>query len=184
MTGQPSDGELGRIIGKNLRRERERNELTQKDFAALIGQSRSFITQVENGYVKVPGVHAVYVWASALGVRMEDLMEVPRVEHTSKGRFRAKHEGRQARANGARSLADWQAELERRAERMKAGPYQRPDADDWSVWTEGTELDMDEAIAAGKAHAEKWQAEHPDVPAEAKTAGAFIAGLTVGKLHG
>lgn len=92
MTGVPDDGAIGKTIGRNLRAAREREEINQKQFAELIGQSRSFITQVENGYVKVPGVHAVYVWASALGVRMEDLMEVPRIEHTSKGRKRAKDE--------------------------------------------------------------------------------------------
>ena len=94
-----NDDEIGPIIGANLKRERRKIGLTQGEFADSIGQSRSYVVQVENGYVKTPGVLPVYVWATALGVRMEDLMSMPRVEHTTKGRSRAR---RAAKDNGTK----------------------------------------------------------------------------------
>jgi transcriptional regulator with XRE-family HTH domain len=92
LTGRRMDGELGAIIGKNLRAARAREGMALKELAAHIGLSASYVSQVENGYVKTPGIGPLYTWASALGVRMEDLMELPRIEHTSKGRRRAKDE--------------------------------------------------------------------------------------------
>lgn len=90
--GVPHDGDVGRTIGENMKRERLAANMTQQQLADLSAHSRSYVAQTENGFVKGPGARSVYLWASVLGVRMEDLMSLPRIEHTSKGRFRAKAE--------------------------------------------------------------------------------------------
>lgn len=67
-------------------------EITSTVLAELSGVSAGNITEIELGRIVNPGVFTLYSIAVALGVRVEDLMGVPRVEKTTKGRSHARRQ--------------------------------------------------------------------------------------------
>jgi transcriptional regulator with XRE-family HTH domain len=93
-------------LGANIRREREAAGLTMTALTARaqLGGHRasSTLSTIESGHVKSPSVWTVYALAHTLGVRMEDLMGVQRIEATTKGRIQER-----------RKLAMLEADLER-----------------------------------------------------------------------
>jgi transcriptional regulator with XRE-family HTH domain len=83
-------------------------ELT--DRAHLGGvKASSTLGTIESGRVKHPGAFMLYAIASALGVRMEDLMGVQRIEITTKGR---RHERRKV------TMLEAELQREREARRV------------------------------------------------------------------
>jgi transcriptional regulator with XRE-family HTH domain len=83
-------------------------ELT--DRAHLGGPSGgSTLGTIEGGRIKNPGVFTLYAIASALGVRLEDLMGVQRIEVTTKGR---RHERRKV------TMLEAELQREREARRV------------------------------------------------------------------
>lgn len=80
----------GTTLGANLERERIAANMTTRALGELTGLSASGIGDLIGGRVTNPGVDALYAIATALGVRIEDLMGVPRVEATTRYRSRAR----------------------------------------------------------------------------------------------
>jgi DNA-binding PadR family transcriptional regulator len=80
-----------------------------------------------------------------------------------------------------RVLIDIQAEVERRAQAMKAGPYELPDDEDWAIFSAGTGLTLAEMLRAAENYVQRWLA--PDVAPEQAVAGAYICGILVGELR-
>lgn len=80
-------------LGENVERERLAAGLTYRDLAEMAGVSQTQVGGIVRGKIANPGVFTLYGLAVALGVRVEDLMGVPRVDHTTKGRSRARRNG-------------------------------------------------------------------------------------------
>lgn len=80
-------------LGRTLRQERMRRDLSQEALAEMAGISKTSVAYIEAGKIQAPSAFIVYALASSLGVRMEVLMGVPRVEITTKGRSRARSHG-------------------------------------------------------------------------------------------
>lgn len=79
-------------LGENVDRERREADLTYAELAELAGVSQTQIQGIVSGRIKNPGVYGLYGLAVALGTRMETLLGVPRVDHTTKGRSRARRD--------------------------------------------------------------------------------------------
>jgi transcriptional regulator with XRE-family HTH domain len=62
-----------RTLGVAIRRERERLDLSQEDFAERANVHRTYVSSVELGKVNV-GVEVANQLASALGLRLSDLV--------------------------------------------------------------------------------------------------------------
>lgn len=77
-------------LGDNLRELRLARGITAHALGEATGIAATAITGIERGKVANPGVYTLYAIATTLGVRLEDLMGVQRVEHTTKGRTRAR----------------------------------------------------------------------------------------------
>lgn len=77
-------------IGTNLRAAQADAGLTNRALGAMAGVGPTTISSIVTGRLANPGVYTLYGLAIALGVRMEDLMGVPRVELTTKGRSRVR----------------------------------------------------------------------------------------------
>lgn len=80
-------------LGDNVRRERLARGFTAAALSHVTGVAATAITSIERGTVTNPGVYTLYAIATALGVRIEDLAGVTRVDHTTKGRSRARERG-------------------------------------------------------------------------------------------
>lgn len=82
---------------------------------------------------------------------------------------------------GLPSIADTQADVERRYAETNAGVYDGvPDAEDWQRWTDGVDLDQAEVIEAGLDYYRRW-AEGHDVPVQTLVQGAYVSGVHVGE---
>jgi len=62
-----------RTLGTAIRRERERLDLSQEDFAELANVHRTYVSSVELGKVNV-GVEVANQLALALGMRLSELV--------------------------------------------------------------------------------------------------------------
>jgi transcriptional regulator with XRE-family HTH domain len=65
--------DMRKLVGRNVRRIRQRKGLTQEQFAELSGFSQQYISGLEKGR-RNPTVVTVYELASALGVGHLDLL--------------------------------------------------------------------------------------------------------------
>lgn len=61
------------LVGRNVKRIRERKGLTQEKFAELSGFSQQYISGLENGK-RNPSIVTIYELAKALGVSHMDLV--------------------------------------------------------------------------------------------------------------
>jgi len=77
-------------LGANIERERQAANLTMRQLADMAGCTPSFVANIVSGKTTDPGASFLYGFATALGVRMEDLMGVPRVEVTTRYRSRSR----------------------------------------------------------------------------------------------
>lgn len=163
-------------LGDGVRRAREAAGLTQQQLGEQSGKGRNYIAQLETGKITNPGIYTFFDIASVLGKRVEDLMNVPRVERLSTGRSRA-------RRRIVRPIGDVIADVSARAATMKADPYEVPDGPDARVFVGTTGLRIDDLIRAGHDYAEKW-AEYPGVSEQDSVAGALIFGIVCGAEYG
>jgi transcriptional regulator with XRE-family HTH domain len=169
-------------FGKRLRAARNAAGLTQKQLGELSGKGRSYVAQIERGDLVNPGIDTFYPIATALGVRIEDLMGVPRIERLTKGVSHNRAEFRRKRNSAPAPLADVQAELERRYADTGAAIYGEPiNEDDWTAWTAGTDLDRAEVIEAGERYAQRWA--RVGVPTKTLMGGAYVCAIVAGTLR-
>jgi transcriptional regulator with XRE-family HTH domain len=87
-------------LGANVTRERDAAGLTMRALASMAGVSPSQLSNIESGKIRNPGVESVYGLATALGIRIEDLMGAPRVEVTTRYRSRSRGNRHAAPASG------------------------------------------------------------------------------------
>lgn len=85
-------------MADRLRAARTAAGLTQHELGRLSDTGRTYIAQVEIGRITNPGAYTLYAVCAVLGLRMEDLMNVPRVERTTKGLSRRRAAERAARS--------------------------------------------------------------------------------------
>ena len=71
--------DMRKLVGRNVRRIRQRKGLTQEQFAEISGFSQQYISGLEKGR-RNPTVVTVYELASALGVSHVDLVRPLRDE--------------------------------------------------------------------------------------------------------
>ena len=69
------------LVGRNVKRIRERKGLTQEKFAELSGFSQQYISGLENGR-RNPSIVTIYELSKALGVSHMDLSR-PKGGHAS-----------------------------------------------------------------------------------------------------
>ena len=65
--------DMRRLVGRNVRRIRQKRGLTQEKFAEISGFSQQYLSSLENGR-RNPTVVTLYELATALGVRHMDLV--------------------------------------------------------------------------------------------------------------
>jgi transcriptional regulator with XRE-family HTH domain len=65
--------DMRRLVGRNVRRFREKKGLTQEQFASICGFSQQYISGLEQGH-RNPTVITLYELAVALGVSHLDLL--------------------------------------------------------------------------------------------------------------
>jgi transcriptional regulator with XRE-family HTH domain len=61
------------LVGRNVKRTRERKGLTQEQFADLSGFSQQYISGLENGK-RNPSIVTIYELSKALGISHMDLV--------------------------------------------------------------------------------------------------------------
>jgi transcriptional regulator with XRE-family HTH domain len=66
--------DMRKIVGRNVRRLRQKKDLSQEKFAELSGFSQQYLSGLENGR-RNPTVGTVYELAQALGVNHLDLLK-------------------------------------------------------------------------------------------------------------
>jgi transcriptional regulator with XRE-family HTH domain len=69
--------DMRRLVGRNVRRLREKRRLTQEQFADLSGFSQQYISSLEQGH-RNPTVISLYELALALGVSHVELVKPPK----------------------------------------------------------------------------------------------------------
>lgn len=71
----PSKGDSN--MNDNFRELRKRTGMSQKEFGAAVGMPQSFVGRIENGSVNIENIslRKGYIFASALGVHIEDLID-------------------------------------------------------------------------------------------------------------
>jgi transcriptional regulator with XRE-family HTH domain len=69
--------DMRRLIGRNVKRFREKKGLTQEQFAETSGFSQQYISSLERGR-RNPTIITVYELAVALGVSHMDLVRPPK----------------------------------------------------------------------------------------------------------
>jgi len=65
--------DMRKLVGENVRRIRQKKDLTQEQFAELSGYSQQYISSLEKGK-RNPTVITVFELAAALGVSHIELM--------------------------------------------------------------------------------------------------------------
>lgn len=66
--------DMRKIVGRNVKRLRQKKDLSQEQFAELSGFSQQYLSGLENGR-RNPTVVTVYELAQALGVSHLDLLK-------------------------------------------------------------------------------------------------------------
>lgn len=69
--------DMRRLVGRNVRRLREKKGLTQERFAEISGFSQQYISSLEQGH-RNPTIITLYELSAALGVTHLDLLRPPR----------------------------------------------------------------------------------------------------------
>ena len=69
--------DMRRLVGRNVRRFRERKGMTQERFAEVSGFSQQYISSLERGR-RNPTVITLYELALALGVSHIELVRLPK----------------------------------------------------------------------------------------------------------
>ena len=69
--------DMRKLVGRNVKRQRQRKGLTQEQFAEVSGFSQQYISGLEGGR-RNPTVVTVYELATALGVSHEVLLRPQR----------------------------------------------------------------------------------------------------------
>ena len=62
-------------IGKNIKKYRNKQGLSQEEFAKKSGVKYTTLTKIESGVIKKPSVMVMAQIAKALGVQIEDLIK-------------------------------------------------------------------------------------------------------------
>jgi transcriptional regulator with XRE-family HTH domain len=70
--------DMRRLVGRNVRRRREKKGLTQEQFADISGFSQQYISSLERGR-RNPTVITLYEISTALGVSPRDLLRPSKV---------------------------------------------------------------------------------------------------------
>jgi transcriptional regulator with XRE-family HTH domain len=65
--------DMRKLVGRNIKRIRQRNGLTQEQFAEMSGFSQQYISGLERGH-RNPTIVTLYELATALGVSHVDLV--------------------------------------------------------------------------------------------------------------
>jgi transcriptional regulator with XRE-family HTH domain len=65
--------DMRKLVGRNVKRARERKELTQEQLAEVSGFSQQYISSLEQGR-RNPTIITIYEIAQALGVSHEELV--------------------------------------------------------------------------------------------------------------
>lgn len=65
--------DMRKLVGRNVRRIRQRNGLTQEQFAEVSGFSQQYISGLERGH-RNPTIVTLYELATALGVSYAELV--------------------------------------------------------------------------------------------------------------
>jgi transcriptional regulator with XRE-family HTH domain len=65
--------DMRRLVGRNVRRIRQKKGLTQEEFAEISGFSQQYLSSLENGR-RNPTVVTIYELATALGVSHMELV--------------------------------------------------------------------------------------------------------------
>jgi len=66
--------DMRKLVGRNVRRVRQRKGLTQEQFAEVSGFSQQYISSLERGR-RNPTIVTLYELATALGVSYVELLE-------------------------------------------------------------------------------------------------------------
>jgi len=74
--------DMRRLVGRNVRRFRERKGMTQERFAEVSGFSQQYISSLEQGR-RNPTIITVYELSVALGVSHLDLLRPPKTVRRS-----------------------------------------------------------------------------------------------------
>jgi len=69
--------DMRRLVGRNVRRFREKRGLTQEQFADLSGFSQQYISSLERGR-RNPTIITIYELSVALGISHIDLVRPPK----------------------------------------------------------------------------------------------------------
>ena len=64
-------------VNDNFKEYRRRTGMSQKEFGKAVGMPQSFIGRIENGTVNIENVslRKGFLFASAMGIRMEELLD-------------------------------------------------------------------------------------------------------------
>jgi transcriptional regulator with XRE-family HTH domain len=71
--------DMRRLVGRNVKRFREKKGLTQEQLADVSGFSQQYISSLEQGH-RNPTVITLYELALALGVNHIELVKLPRMK--------------------------------------------------------------------------------------------------------
>ena len=69
------NSQVENLIGKNIKKLRLKNKLTQEKLAVKAGVPYTTLTKIESGVIKKPAVQAIAKIAKVLGVRVDDLIK-------------------------------------------------------------------------------------------------------------
>jgi transcriptional regulator with XRE-family HTH domain len=72
--------DMRRLVGRNVKRLREKKGLTQEQFAEISGFSQQYISSLERGR-RNPTIITLYELSVALGVNHVDLIRPPKGRH-------------------------------------------------------------------------------------------------------
>jgi transcriptional regulator with XRE-family HTH domain len=72
--------DMRRLVGRNVKRLREKKGLTQEQFAEISGFSQQYISSLERGR-RNPTIITLYELSVALGVNHVDLIRPPKARH-------------------------------------------------------------------------------------------------------
>jgi transcriptional regulator with XRE-family HTH domain len=70
--------DMRRLVGRNVKRLREKKGLTQEQFADVSGFSQQYISSLEQGR-RNPTIITIYELSLALGVSHIDLVRTPKI---------------------------------------------------------------------------------------------------------
>jgi transcriptional regulator with XRE-family HTH domain len=78
--------DMRRLVGRNVKRFREKKGLTQEQFAEISGFSQQYISSLERGR-RNPTIITIYELSVALAVDHMDLIRSPKRRPSAKGKL-------------------------------------------------------------------------------------------------